>query len=113
MEVKKQVFQNLNTICKSTCLFASNTSSLDIDMMMGGQCFHSTNATNRKNYLLGLHFFTPAHIMKLVEIVQCANTSKLVIETAFTVIKKLGKVGVLVSKQPILYILSNVFNCIV
>jgi 3-hydroxyacyl-CoA dehydrogenase len=88
MAIKKQVFGELDNICKSTAILASNTSSLDIDEI--------ARATSRPKSVIGTHFFSPANVMRLLEIVRGKLTSKEVIATCMQLSKKLGKVGVLV-----------------
>ena len=96
----EQVFRQLDRVCKSTCLLASNTSSLDIDHITFATAPLSSSSSStadggglspaRGEYLFGMHFFTPAHLMKLVEIVVCKVTSAEVLETAVAVTKRLG-----------------------
>jgi 3-hydroxyacyl-CoA dehydrogenase len=88
MSLKKQVFGELDKIAKSDCVLASNTSTLDIDEIAG--------ATSRPNMVIGIHFFSPAHVMRLVEVVRGARTDKEVIATAMALARRLRKVGVLV-----------------
>ena len=88
MSIKKQAFGELDTICKSTAILASNTSSLNIDEI--------ARATSRPQSVIGTHFFSPANVMRLLEIVRGKLTSKEVIATCMQLSKKLGKVGVLV-----------------
>jgi len=88
MSIKKKVFGELDTICKSTAILASNTSSLNIDEI--------ARATSRSQSVIGTHFFSPANVMRLLEIVRGKLTSKEVIATCMQLSKKLGKVGVLV-----------------
>ena len=88
MSIKKKVFGELDTICKSTAILASNTSSLNIDEI--------ARATSRPQSVIGTHFFSPANVMRLLEIVRGKLTSKEVIATCLQLSKKLGKVGVLV-----------------
>jgi 3-hydroxyacyl-CoA dehydrogenase len=88
MSIKKKVFAELDTICKSTAILASNTSSLNIDEI--------ARATSRPQSVIGTHFFSPANVMRLLEIVRGKLTSKEVIATCMQLSKKLGKVGVLV-----------------
>jgi 3-hydroxyacyl-CoA dehydrogenase len=88
MSIKKQAFGELDTICKSTAILASNTSSLNIDEI--------ALATSRPQSVIGTHFFSPANVMRLLEIVRGKLTSKEVIATCMQLSKKLGKVGVLV-----------------
>jgi 3-hydroxyacyl-CoA dehydrogenase len=88
MALKKQVFAEIDKIAGPQCILASNTSTLDIDQI--------ASATSRPERVIGLHFFSPAHIMRLVEIVRGARTSKEIVATALALGKKLGKVGVVV-----------------
>ncbi|MGH1423704.1 MAG: 3-hydroxyacyl-CoA dehydrogenase NAD-binding domain-containing protein [Pseudooceanicola sp.] len=87
MEIKKDIFGKLDTICKPGAILASNTSYLDINAI--------ADMTNRPQDVLGLHFFSPAHVMRLLEIVQGAKTAPDALATGFALAKKLKKVGVL------------------
>ncbi len=87
MSVKKEVFAKLDEIVKPEAIFASNTSTLDIDEMAA--------ATKRPEKFVGLHFFAPANIMKLLEIVRGKLTSPQTLATAFKLGKTLRKVAVL------------------
>ncbi len=88
MDVKKDVFARLDKIAKPGAILASNTSFLNIDEIAA--------VTSRPDHVLGLHFFSPANVMKLLEIVRGAKTGKEVIATAMKLAKTIGKVGVLV-----------------
>ena len=88
MALKKEVFGELNRVCKPGAILATNTSSLNIDEI--------ASATSRPQSVIGTHFFSPANVMRLLEIVRGADTSKEVIATCMQLSKKLGKVGVLV-----------------
>jgi 3-hydroxyacyl-CoA dehydrogenase len=88
MALKKQVFQELDSICRPEAILASNTSTLSIDDIAG--------ITSRPESVVGTHFFSPANIMRLLEIVRGKRTSKEVIATCMQLSKKLGKIGVLV-----------------
>ncbi len=88
MALKKEVFSELERVCKPGAILASNTSSLNIDEI--------ASATSRPLSVIGTHFFSPANVMRLLEIVRGAATSKEVIATCMQFSKKLGKVGVLV-----------------
>jgi 3-hydroxyacyl-CoA dehydrogenase len=88
MSLKKQIFGEIDKIAKSDCVLATNTSTLDIDEIAG--------VTTRPNMVIGIHFFSPAHVMRLVEVVRGARTEKEVIATAMALAKRLRKVGVLV-----------------
>ena len=88
MALKKQVFGELDRICKPGAILASNTSTLNIDEI--------ASATSRPESVIGTHFFSPANVMRLLEVVRGKETSKPVIATCMQLSKKLGKVGVLV-----------------
>ncbi|MBL4801057.1 MAG: 3-hydroxyacyl-CoA dehydrogenase family protein, partial [Emcibacter sp.] len=88
MDIKKSIFANLDKIAKPGAILASNTSYLDIDEI--------ASATKRPQDVIGLHFFSPANIMRLLEIVRGAETSKTVIATTLNLAKTIGKTGVLV-----------------
>jgi 3-hydroxyacyl-CoA dehydrogenase len=88
MELKKKVFAELDQVCKRGAILASNTSTLDIDEI--------ARATTRAEMVIGHHFFSPANVMRLLEIVRGKATSKEVIATSLALSKRLKKVGVLV-----------------
>jgi 3-hydroxyacyl-CoA dehydrogenase len=88
MALKKQVFGELDRIAKPGAILASNTSTLSIDEI--------AQATSRPQAVIGTHFFSPANVMRLLEIVRGKATEKEVIATCMQLSKKLGKVGVLV-----------------
>ena len=72
LELKQQIFRTLDSTLKAGAILASNTSALDIDAIAA--------VTKRPDHVLGLHFFSPAHIMKLLEIVRGAQTSPAVLD---------------------------------
>lgn len=86
MSVKKDIFGKLDAICKAGAILASNTSYLDIDEIAA--------VTSRPQDVIGLHFFSPAHVMRLLEIVVADKTAADVVASGFALAKKLGKVGV-------------------
>jgi 3-hydroxyacyl-CoA dehydrogenase len=88
MALKKQVFKELDRVCKPGAILASNTSTLSIDEI--------ASSTSRPAFVIGTHFFSPANVMRLLEIVRGKATSREVIATCMQLSKKLGKVGVLV-----------------
>ncbi|HEY2461807.1 MAG TPA: 3-hydroxyacyl-CoA dehydrogenase NAD-binding domain-containing protein [Candidatus Acidoferrum sp.] len=88
MALKKEIFGHLDKICRPGVILASNTSTLSIDEIAG--------ATARPESVIGTHFFSPANVMRLLEIVRGKKTSKEVVATGMQLAKKLGKVGVLV-----------------
>jgi len=88
MELKKQVFGELDQICKPDAILASNTSTLNIDEI--------ASATSRPEWVIGHHYFSPANVMRLLEMVRGKATSDVVIATSMALSKRLRKVGVLV-----------------
>jgi len=88
MDLKKTTFAELARVTKPACILASNTSTLDIDEF--------AQASGRPAQVIGHHFFSPANVMKLLEIVRGKETSKEAIATSLALAKKLGKVGVVV-----------------
>jgi len=87
LAVKQEVFKTLDGICKPGAILASNTSYQSIDEIAA--------ATSRPSSVLGMHFFSPANVMKLLEVVRGAESSDSIIATAMAVGKKIGKVPVL------------------
>jgi 3-hydroxyacyl-CoA dehydrogenase len=88
MDLKKATFAELGKVTRPDCVLASNSSTLDIDEF--------ARASGRPAQVVGHHFFSPANVMKLLEIVRGKETSKEVIATSLKLAKKLGKVGVVV-----------------
>jgi 3-hydroxyacyl-CoA dehydrogenase len=88
LELKKEIATALDKVVKPAAIIATNTSTLDIDDIAA--------ATNKPSQVVGLHFFSPANVMRLVEIVRGARTSPETLATAIAVAKRLGKVGVVV-----------------
>jgi 3-hydroxyacyl-CoA dehydrogenase len=88
MALKKEVFAQIDRVCKAGAILASNTSTLNIDEI--------ASATSRPGAVIGTHFFSPANVMRLLEIVRGKATGKEVIATCMQLSKRLGKVGVLV-----------------
>jgi len=88
MTLKKEIFSVLERVCSKNAILATNTSTLSIDEI--------ASATTRPSSVIGTHFFSPANVMRLLEIVRGKATSKEVIATCMQLAKKLGKVGVLV-----------------
>jgi 3-hydroxyacyl-CoA dehydrogenase len=86
MDVKKEIFGKLDRICKPGAILASNTSYLDVDEIAA--------STSRAQDVVGLHFFSPANIMKLLEVVRGAKTAPDVLVTAMQLAKKIKKVAV-------------------
>jgi 3-hydroxyacyl-CoA dehydrogenase len=88
MELKKATFVELGKVTRPDCILASNSSTLDIDQF--------ANASGRPAQVLGHHYFSPANVMKLLEIVRGRQTSKEVLATSLKLSKRIGKVGVVV-----------------
>ena len=88
MALKKQVFKDLDKACKPDAILATNTSTLNVDEI--------AQATGRPDKVIGTHFFSPAHVMRLMENVRGEKTSKKTIATVMNLSKTLGKAGVLV-----------------
>jgi 3-hydroxyacyl-CoA dehydrogenase len=86
MAVKKQVLGRLDALVRPDAILATNTSTLDVDELAAG--------TRRPADVVGLHFFSPANIMRLLEIVRGRQTGKDVVATALALAKRIGKVGV-------------------
>ncbi|PCM44413.1 3-hydroxyacyl-CoA dehydrogenase NAD-binding domain-containing protein [Marinobacter sp. ANT_B65] len=87
MDVKRQVFGRLDQVCKEGAILASNTSYLDVNEIAA--------ATSRPQDVVGLHFFSPANVMRLLEVVRADKTAEDVIATAMALGKRIGKVPVL------------------
>jgi 3-hydroxyacyl-CoA dehydrogenase len=92
MDVKKQVFAKLDGVVKQGAILASNTSYLNVDEI--------ATATQRPGYVLGLHFFSPANVMKLLEIVRGRETRHDVLATCMKLAKTIGKIAVVAGVCP-------------
>ena len=92
MDLKKEIFTKLDSICKDGAILASNTSALDVNEI--------ASVTNRPEDVIGLHFFSPANIMKLLEIVRGDKTSKTVVATSMAVAKRIQKIAAVVGVCP-------------
>ncbi|HZQ60016.1 MAG TPA: 3-hydroxyacyl-CoA dehydrogenase NAD-binding domain-containing protein, partial [Casimicrobiaceae bacterium] len=86
MEVKQQVFARLDAIAKPGAIIATNTSTLDVDRLAA--------STNRPQDVLGMHFFSPANVMKLLEVVRGKDTAPDVLKTVMQIAKRIGKTAV-------------------
>ena len=86
LAVKRQVFENIDRVVRQGAILASNTSALNLDMI--------ADFTARPQDVIGLHFFSPANVMRLLEVVRGAKTSKDVLATAMRLAKTVGKVAV-------------------
>lgn len=87
MDVKREVFRRLDQVCKQGAILATNTSYLDVNEIAA--------STSRPQDVVGLHFFSPANVMRLLEVVKADSTSNEVIATAMALGKRIGKVPVL------------------
>ena len=92
MDLKKEIFSKLNNVTKKGAILATNTSGLDINEI--------ASTTDSPENVIGLHFFSPANVMKLLEIVRGEKTSNEVIATSMTMAKSIGKVAALVGVCP-------------
>ncbi|XP_029386020.1 peroxisomal bifunctional enzyme isoform X2 [Echeneis naucrates] len=88
MALKEKVFQQLSAVCKPGTFLCTNTSALDID--------HLASQTGNPELVVGMHFFAPAHVMKLLEVVYGPRSSPQAVATAMHLGKKMGKIGVAV-----------------
>lgn len=92
MDLKKQIFTELNRVMKPGAILATNTSALDIDEI--------ASVTDRPQDVIGLHFFSPANVMKLLEIVRAANTADDVVATCMDLARDINKIATLVGVCP-------------
>ena len=92
MDLKKTIFTNLDKVCKPGAILATNTSALNIDEIAA--------VTKRPQDVIGLHFFSPANVMKLLEIVRADETADDVVATSMDLSKKIGKIAALVGVCP-------------
>ncbi|WP_086929438.1 3-hydroxyacyl-CoA dehydrogenase NAD-binding domain-containing protein [Agarilytica rhodophyticola] len=87
MQIKKEIFRKLDGVCKQGAMLATNTSTLDVDEIAA--------VTQRPADVLGLHFFSPANVMRLLEVVRGEHTALDVLATAMKLSKKINKIGVM------------------
>lgn len=92
LEIKKSIFAELDRLCKPETILASNTSSLSISAIAA--------ATGRADRVIGMHFFNPANVMKLVEVIRGANTSEETFQTIYKFSQEIGKEPVAVREAP-------------
>ncbi|RJQ69217.1 MAG: 3-hydroxyacyl-CoA dehydrogenase [Desulfobacteraceae bacterium] len=88
MDLKKEIFRKLDAICRQGAILATNTSYLNVNEIAA--------QTQRPEYVLGLHFFSPANVMRLLEVVRGAKTAIPVLATAMAIAKKIKKIAVMV-----------------
>lgn len=86
MDLKKQIATRLGTVCRSGAILATNTSTLDVDVI--------AEATGRPEDVVGMHFFSPANVMRLLEVVRGAKTAPDVLHTAMQAARRIGKTAV-------------------
>ena len=92
IRIKKELFKNLDMICSRETIFASNTSTLSITEM--------ASATKRQERIIGLHFFNPVQVMRLVEVIKTITTHDEILQIAFDFAKSLKKVPILAKDNP-------------
>jgi 3-hydroxybutyryl-CoA dehydrogenase len=92
LDIKKSVFAELDALCKPETIFATNTSSISITAIAA--------ATKRADKFIGMHFFNPATVMKLVEVIKGANTSQETFDAVYALAKEVGKDPVEVAEAP-------------
>ena len=92
LEIKKSIFAELDKICKAETILASNTSSISITAIAA--------ATKRADRFIGMHFFNPATVMKLVEVIRGANTSEETFQTIYNLSAEIGKDPIEVAEAP-------------
>ncbi len=92
MDLKQKLYENLGTLCKPETIFASNTSSLSITEM--------AQFSGRPQNFVGVHFFNPVQLMKLVEVIRTEQTDPVVFEKAYSWVQDIGKVPVSCGDTP-------------
>ena len=92
LALKEALFKNLGGLCRESALLASNTSSLSVTRL--------ARAASRPERVVGLHFFNPPHLMRLVEVVRAATSCDAAVETALGVVRKMGKEAIVVRDSP-------------
>ncbi|MEW6276730.1 MAG: 3-hydroxybutyryl-CoA dehydrogenase [Bacillota bacterium] len=93
MELKKEVYRDLDKICPEQVVFATNTSGLSITEM--------ASATKRADRFIGMHFFNPVPVMKLVEVIKGAGTSAQTVQLTIELAQKMGKEPIMVNEAPL------------
>ena len=92
LDIKKGIFAELDKICKPETILASNTSSISITAIAA--------ATKRADKFIGMHFFNPATVMKLIEVIRGANTSQETFDTIYALSQEIGKDPIEVAEAP-------------
>ena len=91
IKIKNKVFEELEEVCKEDCIFASNTSSIPITQLAAG--------TSQPGRFIGMHFFSPASVMKLVEVIPGLDTSAETVEKAMEIVREIEKEPVRVADR--------------
>jgi len=91
-QMKRDLYQELSKLCRPQVIFASNTSSISITEI--------ASFTNRPEKVIGLHFFNPAPVMQLVEIIRAPGTAEETVEAAKDIVAKIGKTGIEIRDSP-------------
>lgn len=92
LAIKKQIFAELDSVCKAETILATNTSSISITAI--------ASATKRADRFIGMHFFNPATVMKLIEVIRGANTSDETFKTIYELSLRIGKTPIEVAEAP-------------
>ncbi len=92
LDLKKEIFERLDKVMKEGALLATNTSGLDVDAIAA--------STSRPEFVCGMHFFSPANVMRLLEVVKGKDSSPVTLGTAMALGKRLGKVSVMAGNCP-------------
>ncbi len=98
LEVKQELFRKVAEVNNNNCILATNTSSIPITLIGGG--LQTSNTPTSNSLVVGMHFFNPPHLMKLVEVVSGKETSPEVAQLIFDLSKKLGKHPVMTKDRP-------------
>jgi enoyl-CoA hydratase/3-hydroxyacyl-CoA dehydrogenase len=98
LEEKQKIFQEIEKVTSNKCIFSSNTSTIDIDKI--------GELTTSQNRILGLHFFSPAHIMKLLEVVKTKYVDDQVLLDCLEFGKKIFKTCIVVLNKPVFLIFN-------
>jgi len=91
-EIKKQVYEQIDSICPQHCVFAANTSAIPITRI--------ASATRRAPQVLGIHFMNPVPLKSTVEVIRGYHTSEQTLETALALLGRMGKTGIVVNDSP-------------
>ncbi len=92
LDAKIELFANLDALCKESAILATNTSSLSVELI--------ASATHRPSRIIGMHFFNPPHIMKLIEVIRAPETSDETLAAVLAVAARMGKEAITVKDSP-------------